>query len=247
MWTWELIVENHTSSNSFFKNNYTIYLFIYLITFLFDAPDMSVLPESDRVSGFLKGDTIWPEAVITAFMSPHTNLWGKITICAVFDKLEGLPENQSIFKKMLTEEMASDLTIVAANGVKIKCHRCFLIAQSPVMAAMFESDMKEAATNTIEMPEIQEASLRAFLRYLYYGDTTEAEDSCAVALEMMELGHKYNVEDLEKCMRNILMKKPFEWFNAKCAFLLFLFARNLQDYTNLKLKAVQVLKMLAAK
>lgn len=158
-----------------------------------------------------------------------------------------LPSPLSINERILKEEVGADLMIVAGNGVKVKCHKIFLMVRSPVFKARFKGDTEEVTISTLEMGDMTEASVRAFLAYLYYSDTSVARKSCEVALELFQAGHQYCVEGLEDAMEGIIVGHEDEdWFTADMVIRLFIFARKLEEFRAdfLKTKALNVLNML---
>lgn len=194
---------------------------------------------------------VWTKEVWSRWNAPNLVARADVTvavnICGL-DSLEklalpGPPRPISINERMLNEEINTDLTIVAGNGAKIKCHKVYLMVRSPVLKAMFKS---EATTSTLKMEAMTEASVRAFLAYLYHSDTTEARKVSEVALEMFEAGHKYDVEGLEDAMEGIIVgKNDKEWFTLDMVIRLFMFARKFDEFRAdfLKTKAVNVLSL----
>ncbi len=147
-----------------------------------------------------------------------------------------------INRKMLKDEVACDVTIIPNNQVPIKCHKNFLCAHSTVLDVMFQTQMKESKTSTVEMPDMSEQSVRAFLEYLYLWEVKAANKSSLIAFELLHAGHKYDIKKLEESMEKILLSKESIWYNVDVAMKLFLFARNHPEGDQLKMKAIQVLK-----
>lgn len=107
---------------------------------------------------------------------------------------------------------------------------------------MLDSDLQESKTNQIEMVDMSEQGVQAFLEYLYKSEKSLAEQNPQVALELLEAAHKYDIPHLEGNMKHLFLEKSNDWFNVDVALHLFLFARNICDYEHLKIKCVQVLK-----
>lgn len=84
--------------------------------------------------------------------------------------------------------------------------------------------------------------MRALLAYLYHMDTTEARKDCKVAFQLLEAGHKYDIEGMEEPLKQIIINKDNAWFTADMVLRLLLLARNLEGGADLKTKAVRVLK-----
>ena len=73
-------------------------------------------------------------------------------------------------------------------------HRFILSARSPVFTAMFNSDMTEANTGTVEINETNPDVFEIFLKFLYTG--TLEPFSLAEDKQLLALADKYQVETL---------------------------------------------------
>lgn len=190
------------------------------------------------------------------FRNEDSQLGGSISIGVIVDqsslKCDNCADKFEVFKKMLEEEVCTDAVIIAKDGVQVKCHKGMLGAQSSVLKTMMQqTKMKEANTGIVEMLDMGEDSVRAFLAYLYHWDDTAARNDSQVAFDLFHAGHKYDVPSLEKTMEKVFLSKPSQWFDVEVALKLFLFARNLASNSlskdkgprQLKLKAFKVLKL----
>jgi len=74
--------------------------------------------------------------------------------------------NDHLLLKMLEEGIHTDITLVAQGG-SVKAHRSVLASASPVFCAMFQHNMKEQLTSTVEIPDMTIDGLRLFLLVLY--------------------------------------------------------------------------------
>lgn len=151
----------------------------------------------------------------------------------------------AINKEMLLNEIYTDVTIIASNGVSVKCHKSFLVSHSEVFLVMFSGSSKfeESKESVITMPDMNEEVVRAFLKYLYCWDVKSAHENEDIALQLLQAGHKYNIARLENCMTEILMIRDNNLFGVDVALELFVFARCLpSNGLELKKKAVKVLK-----
>ena len=83
-------------------------------------------------------------------------------------------------------------------------HKCIMSARSPVFAAMFQHDMKEAALNRVEIVDIEPDVFQALLRFIYTDqvDLTSIEMSQA----LFAAAHRYFLD---------LLKLECEAFLAK--------------------------------
>lgn len=180
--------------------------------------------------------------------SPYSSgiITGKITIIAsINEQSTAVPDGMCITRKILEQELSSDLIIISKGGNRINCHKAFLVAHSPAFEGMFRAGMQEAQTNTIELLDMNEKAVKAMLAYLYCWDLSAAQESSEVAFDLLCAGQKYLIPTLVAAMRKILLQKENAWYNVDVALSLFVFANNLQDNqagAPLKVKAAQVLK-----
>ncbi|ODM92552.1 Ring canal kelch protein [Orchesella cincta] len=123
----------------------------------------------------------------------------------------------------LEEKRFCDFTIIADNEASIQCHRMILAAKSPVLSRMLEMDCVETRQKRLKM-NASEAAIKAFLKFIYYSDLEDTFESPLVAVELMELGHKYDVGMLEETMKKFILKKADEWLDIDAALKLFLYS-----------------------
>lgn len=173
----------------------------------------------------------------------------EITVCSILAKDPRLQQSNilttQLNKTILKDELGCDAVIIPGNGGNpVKCHRSFLMGNSLVFRAMFENDMEEAKKGEIEMPEMSEGGVRAFLAYLYYRDEEVPNAKCGIALELMIAGHKYDVQSLENDMTKKLLYMSRKWYETDLdvAVKLYLFARNVKGGDQLKKKAISVMR-----
>lgn len=185
-----------------------------------------------EISSFFDFNSRQPFAVVTVSM---TILKSDIDLTKSASNI-----NQIIF----TEELGSDTVIIPGNGGNpVKCHQSFLMANSPVFLAMFQTEMKEAKSCEIEIQEMNEEVVRAFLAYLYYRDESQPDLKFEIAFQLLTAGHKYQIPDLVNAMTAILSCKPIVWYNdVDFAVKQYLFAKNLEDGDDLKTKALLAMK-----
>ncbi|XP_052231379.1 BTB/POZ domain-containing protein 6-like isoform X2 [Dreissena polymorpha] len=100
--------------------------------------------------------------------------------------------------QMFENEDLCDITLAAGNEQKqIKCHRFILASRSPVFYAMFCGTLAESK-NVICVPDIEPATLKNLLRYLYSGNI---EIHAETVLCLLYAAKKYDMPKLESlCM-----------------------------------------------
>ncbi|XP_035219038.1 speckle-type POZ protein-like [Stegodyphus dumicola] len=91
----------------------------------------------------------------------------------------------------------SDVKIVAGSETFL-VHKIVLSARSPVFSKMFENEMVEAKSNTINIQDTEPSILNTMLCYMYTADLDQPLKECALSL--YEAADKYDIPTLkEKC------------------------------------------------
>jgi len=98
----------------------------------------------------------------------------------------------------------SDIQFIV-KGEKIPGHKLILRGSSPVLAAMFEHDMTEKASGTIEIKDVEPKVFRQLLHYLYTGDAPEADEN-DMTEPLFIAADKYQIESLKSWCSSILSK-----------------------------------------
>lgn len=221
---------------------------IYLLN-IFRLVDITVRNGSETATGPTTTPNTWSIYDYDRWTARDIDIFANVTIAVMLDgtgAVAALANNKATGKpsfndRTLNDEVDAEATILARYGVKIKCCKNLLMVRSRVFKAMFESHMAEAATSAIEMSEMTEESVRAFLAYLQCSATSEAERDCEVSWMLFKAGHKYDIQKLQEDMKEIFLKKDRTWYTPVAALKLFTFARNLEGGEELKGKVMQIL------
>ena len=72
------------------------------------------------------------------------------------------------FGQLFDTSQFADVNLTCA-GREFKCHKAILIARSPVLAAMFEHDMKERQQGRVEIDDMDPEVMADMLRFIYTG------------------------------------------------------------------------------
>ena len=78
--------------------------------------------------------------------------------------------------------------------INFYAHKAILAARSPVFAKMLSHDMKESATNTIELLDIEPAVLKELLTYIY---TNNCPNIKSYATSLLYNAEKYGLDHLK--------------------------------------------------
>ena len=95
-------------------------------------------------------------------------------------------------KSLLDEELFVDVTIKCREK-EFKVHKAVLIVESPVFKTMFETDMKEKHSSTIEITDADPEVISEVLDFLYMGS---ASNMGRMTEELLAFAHKYQIRPL---------------------------------------------------
>ncbi|CAL8132375.1 unnamed protein product [Orchesella dallaii] len=144
-------------------------------------------------------------------------------------------------KEILLNQIQCDFKIITEDDQVLQCHKVFLASRSKVFAAMFSTSCEETTNNQVKLP-ISHAGADAFLKYLYYSDIEVAMRSPTLAMDLLELGHKYDIYSLEISMKRILLGNDNWWYSADNALRLFDWSCKVKEHNDLKEKALDVIR-----
>lgn len=105
--------------------------------------------------------------------------------------------------RMLDESIHSDVTINASDG-SLQAHRAILSASSPVFKSMFQHDLKEKESSTIDIEDMTSESCMALLSYLY--GTINQDDFWKHRLALLGAANKYDIIDLKDACEESLLE-----------------------------------------
>ena len=116
---------------------------------------------------------------------------------------------QEMVETMYSKMQKSDFTLVF-DGKSVQCHKCVLMASSPVFEAMIETaNMKESLKDTADLKFSAEVG-ESFVKSLYT-DEIDEEVFVREVVTFLQLGEMYNLENLkikaENKMIELLVKE----------------------------------------
>lgn len=126
---------------------------IFLKLFIFFNSDVPITPGSDAVclSDKVTYSRAWNNDV-WKFWTCGTPLKGTVIVALTMMPSEMMEMTNLAIRttneRILKEELGTDVTTVAGNGVRIKCHMSFIKVRSEVLAAELEA---AAATSAFQM------------------------------------------------------------------------------------------------
>lgn len=96
-------------------------------------------------------------------------------------------------ERLLDSGTLTDVTIKCENRI-LECHKAVLSARSTVFRAMFQHDMRESKSNEIHIPDIDFATVRDMVRFIYSGRLKDLADKSDLLLAAAD---KYDIRDLK--------------------------------------------------
>jgi hypothetical protein len=87
----------------------------------------------------------------------------------------------------------SDLEVVCGQKV-FACHQFMLAARSPVLRAMFQSPMQEAAARRVEIKDLDHTVVDAMLLFIYTGSVPNLAEAAG---ELLAAAEKYQLDQLK--------------------------------------------------
>ena len=90
----------------------------------------------------------------------------------------------------------ADVTLTC-SAREFRCHKAILVARSPVLAAMFEHDMKERQHNRVEIEDMDPDVMADMLRFIYMG---KAPNLDSMAADLLAAADKYALERYVICI-----------------------------------------------
>ena len=106
-------------------------------------------------------------------------------------------------KRLFLNDEYSDMTITCGDR-KFECHKNILASRSPVLKAMFETNMKEKNTGTVEIQNMAQEVLEKMLLYMYTGQVPDTDSD---ANELLAAADQYQIG--KNSLKNIKLNKSF--------------------------------------
>jgi len=120
----------------------------------------------------------------------------------------------------------TNFTLVSKDNMVFQCHKFVLTKNCPFYAAMLSTDCVEVDKNQANVTDFEGDTVSAFLEYLYSPEVSKGYIDLAkkydpklaktmisrhfpvekISLELLEMAHMYQIEDLQNDCRDYLMK-----------------------------------------
>ncbi|CAG7723702.1 unnamed protein product, partial [Allacma fusca] len=143
-------------------------------------------------------------------------------------------------KKLRTDDSFADVTFKVGPDLShdFKAHKCVLAARSPVFRAMFQADMKEKNSGEIELTDVDPSTMNSFLHLLYETEGQNIFCDPKVVLEVLEVAHKYQIQEIIDSCTQSLVSMTSDKFDIKTALDVFSVAHRF-SISDLEFKALQ--------
>ena len=154
-------------------------------------------PELKTMDRYIFDDTLTIQADATLLCLSHPN--------ETLDSICMVPADnfRNEMHNLYKAQVLTDMTI-ACGDKEFKVHKAVLASQSPVFKTMFEVDMKEKASSTIEITDSPPAVVSDLVTYLYTGT---APDIRVHATELLNFANRYELHRLFTMCENKLKMK----------------------------------------
>ena len=106
-----------------------------------------------------------------------------------------------MLSSVLNDPSTHDVTFKTSDGGSVGAHRVIVAAGSPVFHAMLYGNMKESNQKEIELPNVDTASLKMLLFFIYTGQVQTSVENCCY---LLQAAHYFAIDKLmELCSNSI--------------------------------------------
>ncbi|RCV23045.1 hypothetical protein SETIT_4G267600v2 [Setaria italica] len=182
------------ASSSFYKNS---------------GLNIALMARSDlEASKYLKDDCVIVQCVITVLLAEPKDATTAAAAAYASPRVPSADLHQQL-GDLLRSGTGADITFIVA-GESVTAHRSVLAARSPVFMAELFGDMKEKASQCVEIEDMEAEVFRAMLRFIYtdtvpeLGNKMKGEQATAMAQHLLEAADRYGLKRLKKiCVEKI--------------------------------------------
>ena len=106
--------------------------------------------------------------------------------------------------KVLSDDKEFTDIKIQCEGQSFDCHMVILAARSPVFKAMFESNMKEKETKTVNLDDFKPNVIAEMLNFIYTGTVASHDTLGVIALELLRAADKYELDHMKNICEDSL-------------------------------------------
>lgn len=100
-----------------------------------------------------------------------------------------------------------DVVTLKLDECEYRAHKSVLSKSSPVFAAMFKTDTEEKHTNQVVIEDLDEATLKILLKYMYSNQISKADLKEETAVAVLGAAEKYMLPGLKEECEDFLIEK----------------------------------------
>jgi len=157
--------------------------------------------------------------------------------------------------RLWEDHSTKDVTFKVTDG-EVQAHKCVLAAASPVLSSMFSGPMLESRTASVELPQVDQVTMRVFLRLLYTGaidirdwagsarDRSKEADELPLVLLLgvLRVAKKYLADSVTKLVVEVLKTRLAQASGIPETVETILAASIAEDIGALRMASIQVAK-----
>ncbi|XP_064384107.1 TD and POZ domain-containing protein 3-like [Halichondria panicea] len=127
--------------------------------------------------------------------------------CSIINDIQSVIEGNDEFQNVTLLVGPRD------SREEIKANKMMLMARSPVFAVMFQSEMVEKATSTVEITDISTNEFKILLKFIYTDDKPDLNDLKTIEDVIID-ADKYQIIRLKNLCENQLLTNYLSIENA---------------------------------
>jgi len=128
------------------------------------------------------------------------------------------------YKKMLHENIATDMHLISKDKKSVKCQRAILAASSTVLQRKLELQTGNEEVDV--MKHLSFKCINVVLSYIYYGDVSEVNTSVEFALQVLEAAIEFHLVGLVSHVQKSFEFKPNQDFTANDSVNFYLIVKS---------------------
>jgi len=135
----------------------------------------------------------------------NTNPPSEVTYGAEQRSSESQAMSAPVLRRLWSDRVFSDFTIICDNDDRISCHRCVLASSSAKFLQYFEKNMEGSFRGEFEMNEASSPIVQDFIKFMYSGEIENEEH----VKPLLHLGYSYSaIALMERCLKRLCANVP---------------------------------------
>ncbi|CAL8068184.1 unnamed protein product [Orchesella dallaii] len=146
------------------------------------------------------------------------------------------------YYKLLNDKILTDCIVVTSNNEEKPCHQCILAAGSDVFKAMFNIGLSESQLRKIVLQDVTENCFNKLLEHLYGREFKRSQMTQDVAIELIQVAHRYMILDLVAKVTDFLLDMPSRLYTMDNVLELYYFSEKVEYLNMLANKMLCIMK-----